>query len=276
MTQPPSFEAPDLERYRVQTGEPVRLDRWPTRLDPDFSRSDAEARRDELADELFRLQERLYAEGKQSLLVVLQARDAGGKDGTIKHVFRGVNPQGVRVTSFKQPTEHELAHDFLWRVHQAVPRRGMIGIFNRSHYEDVLVTRVYGMIDDAVAEARLEHIRNFERLLSDSGTRVVKIYLHIGPEEQRKRLQDRLDDPAKHWKFDPGDLRDRANWDRFTEVYEAALAATSSEHAPWYVIPADRKWLRNYLVTKLLLHTLQDMDPQFPVSPADVTEYTVE
>lgn len=276
MTQPPPFDPPDLNAYRVAPEAPVRLDSWPTRLNPDFSRADAEARQGELADELFRLQERLYAESQQGLLVVLQARDAGGKDGTIKHVFRGLNPQGVRVTSFKQPTAQELAHDFLWRIHRAVPSRGMIGIFNRSHYEDVLVTRVYDMIDDTVARQRLEHIRNFERLLEGAGTRIVKIYLHIGREEQRKRLQDRLDDPAKHWKFDPGDLRDRANWDHFTRVYEEALGASSTDTAPWFVIPADRKWLRNYLMTKLLLHTLQDMNPQFPQSPADVTEHTVE
>lgn len=274
--KPASFTVPDLEAFRVRPGQSFSLADWETRKKPEFSRDEAEARREELAEHLFNLQERLYAESKQSLLVVLQARDAGGKDGTIKHVFRGLNPQGVQVTSFKQPSSKELAHDFLWRIHQAAPERGMVGIFNRSHYEDVLVTRVYGMVSDAQAQRRMRHIRNFEELLSDNGTRVVKIYLNLGKEEQRERLQDRIDDPSKHWKFDPSDLTDRAQWDEFTRVYEEAIAATSTDQAPWYVIPADRKWLRNYLVSKLLVGVLEDMNPQFPTNHEDLSQYKIE
>jgi PPK2 family polyphosphate:nucleotide phosphotransferase len=220
---------------------------------------------DELTEDLFGLQERLYAESERSVLIVLQALDAGGKDGTIKHVFRGLNPQGVHVTSFKQPTTPELAHDFLWRVHQAAPARGMIGIFNRSHYEDVLVARVHGLVPEAAWRARYRHIDAFEALLTgDARTRIVKIYLQISREEQAERLRKRLERPDKRWKFNPGDLEERARWDDYMAAYEEAITRTSTEHAPWYVVPADHKWFRNWAVSRIVLEALEDMDPRYP------------
>lgn len=253
----------NLDRYRVSPGQPVSLADWATNDDGGLSKKEGQQRVLALQDRLAEWQERLYAESKRALLVVLQARDAGGKDGTVRTVIGAFNPNGVRISNFKVPTEEERAHDFLWRVHAQAPRAGMIGVFNRSHYEDVLVTRVHDLIDEEVAQRRLEHIRHFETLLADSGTRVVKLYLHISRDEQRERLQARLDDPAKHWKFNVGDLEERAHWDAYTGAYEQALT-TSTEQAPWYVIPADRKWFRNLLVSELLVQTLEDMNPQFP------------
>jgi PPK2 family polyphosphate:nucleotide phosphotransferase len=228
-----------------------------------------------LADDLAALQERLYAESAQTLLVVLQAMDAGGKDGTIKHVFRGVNPQGVRVTSFKQPTPEELAHDFLWRVHANVPRHGFIGIFNRSHYEDVLIARVHDLVPESVWRRRYRHINHFESLLHDAGVRVVKLFLHISREEQAERLLARLDDPTKRWKFNPGDLAERARWDEYAAAYEEALQRTSTEHAPWYVVPADRKWFRNWAVSRIVIETLEAMDPRYPEPAEDLDGITI-
>ena len=214
------------------------------------------------------LQERLYAESTKALLVVLQATDAGGKDGTIEAVFRGVNPQGVQVASFKAPTHEELAHDFLWRIHREVPRKGEVGVFNRSHYEDVLVVRVRELVPEDVWRKRYQHIRDFEQSLVESGTTVVKLMLHISKDEQRQRLQARLDDPAKHWKFNAADLEERERWDDHRIAFEEAITETSTPDAPWYVIPADRKWYRNWIVLRILLETLEEMDPQFP-PPAD-------
>ena len=193
----------------------------------------------------------------------------------VKNVIAAFNPNGVSVSNFKVPTEEEKAHDFLWRVHARAPRHGLIGVFNRSHYEDVLVTRVYDMIDSKTAERRLAQIRNFEELLADSGTRIVKIYLHISPDEQKQRLQDRLDNPEKHWKFNPGDLKDRENWDKFTAAYEDALS-TSTEVAPWYVVPADRKWYRDLVISQVLLDTLKDMNPQYPEITFDPSKITIK
>jgi PPK2 family polyphosphate:nucleotide phosphotransferase len=224
----------------------------------------------ELSERLMGLQDRLYAESRQSLLVVLQAMDAGGKDGTVKHVFAGTNPQGVRVTSFKQPTAEELGHDFLWRVHAVAPRHGYIGIFNRSHYEDVLVARVHELVEESVWRRRYRHINHFESLLHDAGTRVVKLFLHISREEQAERLRARLADPNKRWKFQRGDLAERALWDRYMAAYEEAIARTSSEHAPWYVIPADRKWFRNWAVSRIVIQTLEEMDPRYPAPAEDL------
>jgi PPK2 family polyphosphate:nucleotide phosphotransferase len=225
---------------------------------------------DELADALGALQDRLYAESRQSLLVVLQAMDAGGKDGTVKHVFAGVNPQGVRVTSFKVPTAEELGHDFLWRIHAHTPRRGDIAIFNRSHYEDVLVARVHELVDESTWRRRYHHINHFESLLHDAGTRIVKLFLHISREEQAQRLQARLDDPAKRWKFNRGDLGERARWDDYMAAYEEAIARTSTEHAPWYVVPADRKWFRNWAVSRIVIEALEAMDPRYPAPAEDL------
>ncbi|WP_189062782.1 PPK2 family polyphosphate kinase, partial [Deinococcus arenae] len=221
------------DQYRVKSGKSVRLKDWATDDDGGLSKDEGKDLTAELLDGLAEWQERLFAESRQSLLIVLQARDAGGKDGTVKHVLGALNPNGVRISNFKVPTDEERAHDFLWRVHAQTPRAGMVGVFNRSHYEDVLVTRVEGIIDNKTAKARLKHIENFEALLTDSGTQILKFYLHVSPDEQRQRLQDRLTDPTKHWKFNPGDLEARAKWDAYTEAYEAALT-TSTAAAPWY------------------------------------------
>jgi PPK2 family polyphosphate:nucleotide phosphotransferase len=271
------MSGPDCDRFAVAPGLPFSLaDRDPgdTRGAPGDKKATRHAVSG-LHEELAPLQERLYAESRRALLVVLQAMDAGGKDGTVKHVFTGVNPQGVRVTSFKQPTPEELAHDFLWRIHAAVPPHGFIGIFNRSHYEDVLVTRVHQLVDESVWRARYRHINHFEALLADAGVRVVKLFLHISRDEQAERLRKRLDDPMKRWKFRRGDLADRERWDDYTAAYEEAIAHTSTEHAPWYVVPADRKWFRDWAVSRIVIETLEDMDPRFPEPTEDLDGITV-
>jgi PPK2 family polyphosphate:nucleotide phosphotransferase len=213
---------------------------------------------------LAELQKLLFAEGSQSLLVVLQAMDAGGKDGVLREVFTGLNPAGVRVTSFGVPTDEELAHDFLWRVHRHVPADGQIAVFNRSHYEDVLVVRVKELAPSTVWRGRYAHIRQFERLLVDDGTAIVKLFVNISAEEQRERLQDRIDSPDERWKFRLGDLDDRKLWPLYMKAYRDALARTSTADAPWYVIPGDRKWVRNLTVARILRHTLERLDPQYP------------
>jgi len=242
----------------------VRLAEVDPQAKSGWDKDDAKEELKRLQEQMQELQERLYAEGEQSLLIVLQAMDAGGKDSTIRRVFEGVNPQGVKVASFKRPTELELAHDFLWRVHQQVPRKGYIGIFNRSHYEDVLVAKVNALAPPDVIEARYDHINNFERLLADSGTRIIKFYLHISKDEQRERFQERLDRPDKHWKFSMGDLPVREQWDDYMAAFETALTRCSPDYAPWYIIPANRKWHRDLMVAQTIVATLKDMDPQYP------------
>jgi PPK2 family polyphosphate:nucleotide phosphotransferase len=267
----------DADRWIVPPGEPFEFDDRDPR-DASGAPGGKRETRDTLpalASRLAELQDRLYAESGQALLVVLQAMDAGGKDGTVKHVFGGVNPQGVQVTSFKVPTPEELAHDFLWRVHANVPRHGYIGIFNRSHYEDVLVARVHELVPESVWRARFAHINHFEELLHDAGVRVVKLCLHISREEQAERLQARLDDATKRWKFNPGDLAERKRWDDYRHAYEEAIARTSTKHAPWYVIPADRKWFRNWAVSRIVIETLEAMDPQYPPPAEDLDGITV-
>jgi len=217
---------------------------------------------------LLDLQDRLWAEARRSVLVVLQGMDASGKDGTIRHVFTGLNPHGCRVTDFKQPSATELAQDYLWRIHSACPARGQIGIWNRSHYEDVVATRVRGLTSEHVWRRRYQHLREFERMLHAEGTTIIKLFLHISFEEQGKRFEKRAHDPTKQWKLQPSDLADRSHWNAYTKAYEEALTETSTEWAPWHVIPADRKWVRNAIVTRLLLHTLQELHPQFPEPPA--------
>ena len=241
----------------------------------------SETRRAKDLEQLDALQERLYAEGRRALLVVFQAMDAAGKDGTIEHVMSGLNPQGVRVTSFKQPTRTELAHDWLWRCQLALPARGEIGIFNRSHYEEVVAVRVHPeylagqAIDPAECrrarfwKQRLEDIAAWERHLERSGTRVVKFFLHVSRDEQRERFLARADEAEKNWKFSPGDVAERAHWDAYQEAFEAALAATSTDAAPWYVIPADHKWFMRTAVAAILVHHLDAMDPRFPEISAD-------
>lgn len=246
-----------------------------TKPEPRFDRAWAEdALRKERA-RLAGLQERLYGERARSLLLVFQAIDTGGKDGTIRHVLEGVNPQGCTVTSFKVPSSDELDHDFLWRYHARTPGRGMIGVFNRSHYEDVLVVRVKGLVPDEVWRARYRLINDFERLLSESGTTIIKFFLHISRKEQKERLEARIADPEKHWKFDPADLVERKSWDAYQEAFADAIGRCSTPYAPWLVVPADRKWLRNYLVAKTVADTLEAMDPRYPEGPKDLGNLTV-
>ncbi len=253
------------KKYRVAPGESFS---W-SRVNPDdcgtFGKEeDALGPTEEYIRKLDPLQERLYAEGAQSLLIILQALDTGGKDGTIRHVMREINPQGCQVTSFKAPTPDEIAHDYLWRVHKHVPAKGMVGIFNRSHYEDVLVTRVHGALSAKKAAKRFREINDFERMLSHNGTTIVKLFLSISKDEQRRRLQARVDDPKKRWKFSPADITERRYWNRYPQVCAEAVAATSTKHAPWYVIPANHKWYRNYLVARVVAETLESMNPQLP------------
>jgi PPK2 family polyphosphate:nucleotide phosphotransferase len=229
-----------------------------------------------LNEELAELQERLWAENKRSLLVVLQALDAGGKDGAIRKVFSGVNPQGCRVTSFKAPSEDELAHDFLWRVHKVTPSKGEIGIFNRSHYEDVLIVRVHDLVPKAVWSKRYAIINSFESNLAASGTTVVKFFLHISKDEQAERFRKRLENPEKHWKFRRADLEERQHWDEYQSAFEDAMAKTSTDAAPWYVIPADKKWYRDWALLSVLVETLRTMDPQYPEPEEDLSGIVVE
>jgi PPK2 family polyphosphate:nucleotide phosphotransferase len=213
---------------------------------------------------LDQLQDLLYAGKQHALLIVLQALDAGGKDGTIRHVMSGVNPQSCDVTSFKAPTAEELGHDFLWRVHKAVPIKGTIGIFNRSHYEDVLIARVHKLVPKSVWSKRYSHINDFERMLADSGVKIVKFFLHISKDEQKRRFEQRLSDPNKNWKSTPADFEERKLWDQYTAAFEAALSKCSADWAPWYVIPADKKWFRNLAVSQIIVEALESLDMKYP------------
>lgn len=262
-----------MDRYRIEPGTKVDLGR----RDPG-DRSVFSGSKDEGKDEVLRLnrrleelQELLYAEGKHRLLVVLQGMDAAGKDGTIRHVFDGVNPQGVRVAGFKVPSSLELSHDYLWRVHSKTPARGEIVIFNRSHYEDVLIVRVLGLVPREVWSRRYAHIRDFEQMLVDEGTHILKFFLHIDRDEQKERFQARLDEPHKRWKFNSGDLDHRARWKEFEKAYEAAIGETSTESAPWYVIPANRKWYRNLVISRILVDRLERLEMRYP-DPEDDLE----
>lgn len=234
-------------------------------VDDDEPRGDAvEPLLQPLLEQLEELQTALYAESKQALLVVLQGRDAAGKDGLIRRVFGPLNSQGCVVSSFRRPNEYELARDYLWRVHQVVPPKGSIGVFNRSHYEDVLVVRVHELVPRETWSRRYQQINDFERILSENGVRIVKFFLHISREEQQQRLLDRLNDPLKNWKFQVGDLEERKRWDAYTEAFEDAIERCSTDWAPWYVVPADRKSTRDLLVAQVLVKTLREMDPRFP------------
>ncbi len=224
---------------------------------------------------LAELQDVLYAQNTHRVLVVLQGMDTGGKDGTIRHVFQDVDPIGVRMRSFKKPSAEELAHDYLWRVHPHVPGDGELVVFNRSHYEDVLVTRVHGWVADAEAKKRLSHIRAFERLLVDEGTTIVKLFLHISKQEQAERLRARLDEPDKRWKFAAADLEERAFWGDYQRVYAETLSATSTKDAPWYVVPADRKWYRNLAVARILVNTLEGLELAYPEPESDLENVVI-
>jgi PPK2 family polyphosphate:nucleotide phosphotransferase len=225
---------------------------------------------------LTELQEVLYAEDKRSLLIILQAMDAGGKDGTVEHVFRGVNPQGCEVTSFKVPSVEESDHDFLWRIHKAVPRKGHIGIFNRSQYEDVLVVRVHNLVPKQVWKERYDQINRFERLLTEMGTIILKFFLHISKDEQKRRFEERLANPRKNWKFSEVDLRERELWVEYQRAYEDALTKCSTEWAPWYVIPSNHKWYRNWLVAKTIVQTLDSLDLKFPAPKSDLSRIQIK
>ena len=249
---------------RVKPGQRVRLDRWETDAPDGITKERARARTERVVAALPDWQYKLYIENRRALLIVLQAMDAGGKDGVIRRVMAALNPQGCRVTSFKAPSPLELSHDYLWRVHAAVPARGEIGIFNRSHYEDVLIVRVKNLVPQRVWSRRYDQINDFERMLTENDVTILKFFLHISKEEQRERLQARLDDPAKHWKADAADAEERKLWDEYQRAYEAALERCSTPWAPWHVVPADRKWYRDYAVSEIILEKLREMNPQFP------------
>lgn len=264
-----------MNNHRVKPGSRLRLKECDPDDTGDYKKTDqgkdkAKALTGELTAKLGGLQERLYANGDRALLIVLQGMDTSGKDGTIKSVMSGVNPQGCRVASFKTPSSRELAHDFLWRVHQEAPPKGHIGIFNRSHYEDVLITRVHGMISDQVARQRFDQIKEFEELLYESGTAIVKFFLHISKDEQKERLEERVRDPEKRWKFNAGDLEERKLWSDYLRAFEDVISATNTEHAPWFIVPANRKWYRNLVVAGAVAEALDDMKLPCPRPSKDV------
>lgn len=265
----------NTEQYRIKTGQKVSLQEMPTGKEEGIDKK-------EVVDKLMPanlqamagLQEKLYAENRYALLVVLQAMDAAGKDGAIKHVMSGLNPQGVQVVSFKQPSSEELDHDYLWRIGRALPRRGEIGIFNRSHYEEVIVTRVHNLVENQqipqeligrdIWQDRYRQMNDFEQYLTENGTRVVKIYLHVSREEQRQRLLDRINEPDKNWKFSSGDVKERKYWAQYMNAYEEMMEHTSTQHAPWYCVPADNKWYARYAVSQIVLEQLQAINPRYP------------
>lgn len=256
---------PKTNEHRIEPGSSVKL----ARIDTDGkerheNREAAEAEFKLLRDEFIEWQPRFYAEGKRKLLIVLQAMDAGGKDGTIRDVFRGTNPQGINVTPFKAPSADELSRDFLWRIHRAVPAKGMIGVFNRSHFEDVLVVRVDKIVPESVWRPRYELINDFEKLLTSTGTTILKFYLHISQKEQQSRFQERKNDPAKQWKFSADDLAKSRKWDEYRAAYDEMLEKCSTNHAPWYVIPADHNWYRNLAVMRIISATCRALNPQYP------------
>lgn len=263
-----------MDRYRIKPDQKVNLKDF----DPGETgawkgdKDDALEKLAKLRARLAELQEVLYAQHKHKVLIVIQAMDTGGKDGTIRAVFEGVNPQGVRVAGFKAPTPVELDHDYLWRIHQQVPARGEITIFNRSHYEDVLVVRVHNLVPEEVWQRRYDQIKAFERMLAEEGTTILKFYLHISLDEQKERLTERLEDPAKRWKYNPGDLEERKLWPDYMRAFEDALEKTSTETAPWYVIPANRNWYRNLAVTTILVDQLEKLNLEYPKLEGNLDE----
>ena len=270
-----------MKKYYVKPDSQLKLDK----CDPDdtgeYKKTDqgkekAKAVTVQLIGRLEELQERLYANNDCAVLIVLQGMDTSGKDGTIRSVMSGVNPQGCKVVSFKAPSSEEQGHDFLWRVHQKAPAKGQIGIFNRSHYEDVLITRVHGWVSDKVVTQRFNQIKEFEQLLHESGTTILKFFLHISKDEQKERLEERIRDPEKRWKFNEGDLEERKLWKMYMEAFEDVMAATSTEHAPWYIVPANRKWYRNLVVADLVVGVLEDMKLKTPPAPAGVNFDTLK
>ncbi|MBN2394666.1 MAG: polyphosphate kinase 2 family protein [Anaerolineae bacterium] len=266
-----------MDIYRVKPGTQVDLSQWSPNDKAMFDKGKSEGKEamKALNRRLEVLQELLFAEGKRKVLIVLQAMDTGGKDGVIRWVFDRVNPQGVKVASFKAPTPEELAHDYLWRVHKHTPGKGEIVIFNRSHYEDVLVVRVHNLVPREVWGRRYAHINAFERMLAEEGTTILKFFLHISMDEQKERLQARLDEPEKNWKFNVGDLKERALWVDYTRAYEAVLSKTSTEWAPWYIVPANRKWYRNLVISDVLVKTLEGFDMHYPEPEENLDEVVI-
>ena len=267
-----------LKRYVVNPGTKIKLADWDPNDTSEF-KGDKEQGRieiEKLNHRLERLQELLYAEHKHKVLIVLQAMDTGGKDGAIRHVFEGVNPQGTRVANFKEPSEEERDHDYLWRVHRQVPAKGELVIFNRSHYEEVLIVRVHKLVPAEVWKQRFDQINAFEQMLAENGTTILKFYLHIDKDEQKRRLQARLDDPSKHWKFRLGDLEERKLWPEYMQAYEDALNKTSTEAAPWYVVPANHKWYRDLVISSVLIDTLEGLKMKFPESEENLEGVVIE
>jgi PPK2 family polyphosphate:nucleotide phosphotransferase len=267
-----------MDKYRVAPNTKIKLSDWDPNDKSEFPISKSEGRKllKSLNEELEALQELLFAEGKHKVLIVIQAMDTGGKDGTIRHVFEGVNPQGVKVKGFGVPNEEELAHDYLWRVHKHTPGSGEIVIFNRSHYEDVLVVRVHNYVPEERWSKRYDHIRAFEQMLADEGTTILKFYLHIDLDEQKERLQARLDEPEKNWKFNIGDLAERKLWDQYMDAFETALGKTSTDDAPWYVIPANRKWYRNLVISTIIIDALKKLNMQYPPAEEGLEDVVIE
>ena len=267
-----------MDTYRISSKKKIHLNE----IDPNEtslfkgSKKDGLAKLEQLNKKLDQLQEILYAEHKHRLLIVIQAMDTAGKDGTIRSVFEGVNPQGVHVASFKTPTSEELDHDYLWRIHQHTPARGEIVIFNRSHYEDVLVVRVHQLVSPQIWQKRYSQINQFEKQLAEEGTTILKFFLHIDSDEQKQRLLDRINDPTKQWKFNPGDLDERKLWPQYMSAYEDVLNQTSTRWAPWYVIPANRNWYRNLMVSSILVDTLQKMKLEYPDPVENIASYADE
>lgn len=263
------------KKYRVPSKGGIKLSDYDPNDASNFKGGKKDGNKELLKynEELELLQEKLYAEGKHKLLIIFQAMDSGGKDGTIRKVFEGVNPQGVKVASFKTPTPLELSHDYLWRVHQKTPCKGEIVIFNRSHYEDVLVVRVHNMVPKDIWSKRYRHINEFERLLAEEGTTILKFYLHIDLQEQAERFLARVEDPTKHWKFNPGDLEERKYWDDYQKAYEDVLNQTSTDWAPWFIVPANKKWYRNLVISEAIIDTLKKLDMQYPSEVPDLETY---
>jgi PPK2 family polyphosphate:nucleotide phosphotransferase len=269
-----------MDTYRVKPGAKVNLLKWDANDTSTFrngkgSKSQAREAVSKLNAQLETLQEMLYAERKHKILVVLQAMDTGGKDGVIRSVFDGVNPQGVRVASFGVPTPPELSRDYLWRIHQQVPAKGEIVIFNRSHYEDVLVVRVNQIVPEEQWRLRYDHIREWERLLAETGTTILKFFLHIDRDEQRQRLQERLDDPTKHWKFRIGDLDARAKWDEYMAAFAEAISKTSTDYAPWHIVPANKKWYRDWVISNVIVDALKSLGMTYPESDQDLSNVVI-
>ena len=270
-----------MKEYRVKPDSQLSLDTYDPNDTGEYKKTDqgkekAKAITAQLIGRVDEMQERLYANGDRAVLIVLQGMDTSGKDGTIKSVMSGVNPQGCKVVSFKAPSAEELGHDFLWRVHQKAPSKGQIGIFNRSHYEDVLITRVHGLVSDKIVKQRFNQIKEFEELLYENGTTILKFFLHISKDEQKARLEERIHNLEKRWKFNEGDLEERKLWKDYMEAFEDMMATTSTDHAPWYIVPANRKWYRNLVVADRVVDALEDMKLKTPPAPSGINFDTLK